>query len=94
MVVGYSLFLVGLVGVVIGVGSIIRVLMGLELMLLGGVVNMVISGLLLDDVFGLQFGIVILSVAATESALGLGVLISYFRVCGSISFSSLNLLQR
>lgn len=72
---------------------IIIILISLELLLLSININFVIFSIFLDDFFGQIFALIILGVAAAESALGLAILIIYFRLRGSISIFVLNLLK-
>lgn len=61
--------------------------MSIELMLLSINLNFIVSSLLLDDSSGLVFSLIILSLAASESALGLALLIVYFRLRGALSIN-------
>ncbi|MCL4120476.1 UNVERIFIED_CONTAM: hypothetical protein GTU68_065753 [Idotea baltica] len=67
--------------------NIIITLMSIELMLLSINLNFIVSSLLLDDSSGLVFSLIILSLAASESALGLALLIVYFRLRGALSIN-------
>ncbi len=83
----YFLFCVGLVGIFLMRKNIIITLMSIELMLLSINLNFIVSSLLLDDSSGLVFSLIILSLAASESALGLALLIVYFRLRGALSIN-------
>ena len=87
------LFLVGVLGIVINKRNIIIVLMSIELMLIAINLNFIICSVYLDDVFGQVFALLVLTVAAAESAVGLAILVVYYRVRGDISVSSLTLLN-
>lgn len=73
------LFVVGIIGISLSKKNIILIIMSLELMLLSS--NYIYSyfSLYLDDLMGQVFSLLILSVGAAESALGLALVISYYR---------------
>jgi NADH-quinone oxidoreductase subunit K len=72
---------------------IIIILISLELLLLSININFIVFSIFLDDFFGQVFALIILGVAAAESALGLAILIIYYRLRGSISIDVLSLLK-
>lgn len=76
---------IGVLGIIVNRRNIIIILMSIELMLVGVNMNLVLYSVYLDDIMGEVFGIFILTVAAGESAVGLGILIVYYRVRGWIS---------
>lgn len=92
-VVGLIIYLIGVVSIVSSRQDIVKLIMSIELMLVGVTLNMVLTSILIDDVVGEVFGIFILTVAAGESAIGLGILISYFRIRGNVEMEHLNLVQ-
>jgi len=67
--------------------------MSIELMLLSLNFCFIISTVLLDDIMGQVFALYVLVVAAAESAIGLSILVAYYRVRGTISVQYLNLLR-
>lgn len=79
------LFLVGMLGIFITRKNIIIILMSIELMLLAINVNFVVASLYLDDLLGQVFALFVLTVAAAESAIGLAILVAYFRVKGAVT---------
>lgn len=81
------LFIIGFLGVTINYNSILIVLMGIELMLLSTSLNFIISSVYLNDIYGQIFSIFILTVAASESAIGLAILIVYYKLKGDIQIS-------
>lgn len=87
------LFGLGLLGLMLNRRSFIILLMCLELMLLGVSCGFVWFSLTLDSALGLIFTLFVLTVAAGESAVGLAIFVSYYRVRGSISVKSSNLLR-
>jgi len=78
------IFFVGLLGLFITRKNIIIILMCVELMLLGVNVNCVLYSVYLDDVLGQIFALFVLTVAAAESAIGLAILVVYYRIKGTI----------
>ena len=87
------LFGLGLLGLMLNRRSFIILLMCLELMLLGVSCGFVWFSEALDSALGLMFTLFVLTVAAGESAVGLAIFVSYYRVRGSISVKSSNLLR-
>lgn len=90
---GYMIFLVGLLGIVLNRRNIIIILMSVELILLGVNMNLLLSSVSLDDLVGELFALLVLTVAAAESGVGLGILVVYYRVRGSIRMDRIRLLQ-
>ena len=68
-------------------------LMSIELMLLAISFLFLINSVVIDNIIGQLFTIMILTVAAAESAIGLAILVAYYRVRGTIAVRSLNLLR-
>ena len=91
--VGLILFIIGIVGIVVNRKNIILMLMSIELMLLSINFILIIAASILDNIHGQLFALYILVVAAAESAIGLSILVSYYRVKGSISVKYINLLR-
>jgi NADH-quinone oxidoreductase subunit K len=83
----FFLFLIGLVGIVFNRRNIIIIILCIELVLLSQNLNFVTFSMYLDDLVGQIFTLFILTVAAAESAIGLALLILYYRVRGSITGS-------
>ena len=91
--IGLVFFLIALLGIIINRTSLILVLMCLELLLLSVSLLFVYSTTILS-LMGGQFAVIlILTVAACESALGLAIMVSYYRITGHISIKLLNLLR-
>jgi len=92
---GYStaLFLVGVLGMILQRRSILVVLMSIELMLLAVNLNFIVYSNYLDDIVGQVFALLILTVAAAESAVGLAILVVYYRVRGTIAMETAHLRQ-
>lgn len=91
--VSSALFMIGLMGIIVNRRSIIVLLMCIELMLLAVNLQRLIYSVYLDDLMGQVFALYVLTVAAAESAIGLGILVVYFRVRGSIAMHSMNLMR-
>ena len=79
------LFSIGLAGVVLNRKHIILILMCLEIMLLAVNVNLITFSIFLDDMVGQIFALLVLTVAAAESSIGLAILVAYYRRRGTIS---------
>jgi NADH-quinone oxidoreductase subunit K len=92
VVSNYNLIFAGLLGVIYNRNSILIILMGIEMTLLGLNLNFITFSLIANDFLGQIFAFFILTVAAAESAIGLAIIIAYFKVHGNIlinEFSSL-----
>lgn len=87
------LFLIGVIGIIINRKNIIILLMCIELILLAINFLLLTSSILLDNINGQIFAFYILVVAASESAIGLSILVAYYRVRGSIAIKYINLLK-
>lgn len=88
-----SLFFVGLFGFFLTKKHVILILIAIELVLLAANLLVCVFSLLLDDLFGQMFALIILTIAAAESAIGLAILLINFRLRGSVFISFLNLLK-
>jgi len=78
------LFLIGALGLVLNRKSILITIMSIELMLLAVNLNFIIFSIYLDDITGHIFVIFILTIAATESAIGLAILTVYYKLKNTI----------
>lgn len=74
------LFLIGVLGLVLNRKNILITIMSIELMLLAVNLNFVIFSIYLDDIIGYVFVLFILTIAATESSIGLSILSSYYKL--------------
>jgi len=93
LAVASVLFLIGLSGIILNRKNIIVMLMSVELMLLAVNLNFIIYSVYLDDIMGQIFALLVLTVAAAEAAIGLAILVVYYRVRGSISVENIHLLR-
>jgi NADH-quinone oxidoreductase subunit K len=87
------IFLIGSCGIFISYKHILIILLAFELLILAIVIVFVSSSVLLDDILGQLYALLILAVAASESALGLALIIAFYRLRGSISVDLINLLK-
>jgi NADH-quinone oxidoreductase subunit K len=91
--VAMILFLIGLSGIFLNRKNIIILLMSIELMLLAINFNFIIFSVFLDDILGQLFALLILTVAAAESAIGLAILVIYYRIRGTIAIEFIDLMK-
>ena len=82
------LFLIGILGFVLNRKNIILMLISIEIMLLSITFLILLSSMSFDDMLGQTFSIYIISVAGAESAVGLGILVAFYRLRGSISINN------
>jgi NADH-quinone oxidoreductase subunit K len=93
IIVSVTLFIIGLVGFLVNRKNILLLLLALEIMLLSVNINFVVFSVFLDDLLGQIFTLIVLTVAAAESALGLAILIVYYRVRGGIALDTVQTLR-
>ncbi len=89
----FALFLTGVLGIIVNRKNIIVLLMSIELMLLAINFMLIVGSSVMDDIYGQLFALYILVVAASESAIGLSILVAYYRVRGTIAVKFINLLR-
>ena len=88
------LFFIGVLGLVLNRKNILITIMSIELMLLSVNLNFVVFSIYLDDVVGYVFVLFVLTVAATESAIGLAILSVYYRLKQTIQMDNIKNLKR
>lgn len=93
LTIAMILFLIGITGIVLNRKNILIMLMSVELMLLAVNFNFILYSVYLDDAIGQHFAVLILTVAAAESAIGLAILVVYYRVRGTIAVENIHLLR-
>ncbi len=93
LTVGAILFTLGAVGIFLNRKNVITILMCIELMLLAVNINLVAFSTHLGDLNGQIFAMFILTVAAAEAAIGLAILVVYFRNRGSIAVEDINVMR-
>jgi NADH-quinone oxidoreductase subunit K len=91
--VAIGLFFIGLFGIFINRKNLLTIIICLELILLSINLNLLISAYYLDDIMGEIFVVIILTVAAAESSIGLAILIIYYRLRGTIAIEFINYLK-
>jgi NADH-quinone oxidoreductase subunit K len=91
--VSMSLFLIGLLGIVLNQRNVIIMILSLEILLLGVNLNFLIFSVFMDDMFGQIFALYVLTIAAGESAIGLALLVRLFSTRGNINIKLLNKLN-
>ena len=79
------LFLIGILGFVLNRKNIILMLISIEIMLLGITFLILISSISFDDILGQTYAIYVISIAGAETAVGLGILIAFYRLRGNIT---------
>ncbi|MDG4604214.1 MAG: NADH-quinone oxidoreductase subunit NuoK [Defluviicoccus sp.] len=87
------LFAIGIFGIFLNRKNIIVILMSVELMLLAVNINFVSFATSLNDLVGQVFAMFVLTVAAAEAAIGLAILVIYFRNRGTIAVEDINLMK-
>jgi len=87
------LFFIGVFGIVINRRNIIIILMSIELMLVAVNFNFIIFSVFQDNIMGQIFAIFVLTVAAAESAIGLAILVVYYRLRGTIAVDQIRLMK-
>ncbi|MBB4659772.1 NADH-quinone oxidoreductase subunit NuoK [Parvularcula dongshanensis] len=85
LLVAGILFAIGAGGIFLNRKNVIVILMSIELMLLAVNINMVAFSIYLGDLVGQVFAFIVLTVAAAEAAIGLAILVTFFRNRGDIS---------
>ena len=90
---GAILFTIGVLGIFLNKKNVIIILMSIELILLSVNINFVASSVYLGDLSGQIFAMFTLTVAAAEAAIGLAILVVFFRNLGSIEVQQINKLK-
>ena len=92
LTVAAILFTLGIFGIFLNRRNVIIILMSVELMLLAANINLVAFSARLGDLVGQVFAMFVLTVAAAEAAIGLAILVVYFRNRGSIAVEDINMM--
>ena len=93
LTVGAILFTLGIFGIFLNRKNVIIILMSVELMLLAVNINFIAFSAHLNDLVGQIFALFVLTVAAAEAAIGLAILVVYFRNRGSIAVEDINMMK-
>ena len=93
LVVAAALFTLGVLGIFLNRKNVIIILMSIELMLLAVNINLVAFSHALGDLAGQVFALFVLTVAAAEAAIGLAIVVVYYRNRGSIAVEDINVMK-
>jgi NADH-quinone oxidoreductase subunit K len=93
LAVGAILFVLGVLGIFLNRKNVIVILMAIELILLAVNINLVAFSAFLHDMTGQVFAMFVLTVAAAEAAIGLAILVIYYRNRGSIAVDDINQMK-
>lgn len=93
LVVGAILFVLGVLGIFLNRKNVIVILMAVELILLAVNINLVAFSAFMNDLVGQVFAMLVLTVAAAEAAIGLAILVIYFRGRGTIAVDDVNRMK-
>jgi NADH-quinone oxidoreductase subunit K len=87
------LFTLGVLGIFVNRKNVIVILMSVELILLAVNINLVAFSSFLNDIVGQVFALFVLTVAAAEAAIGLAILVVFYRNRGSIAVEDINMMR-
>ena len=93
LVVAAILFTIGVFGIFVNRKNVIVILMSIELILLAVNINLVAFSVFLHDVVGLIYALFVLTVAAAEAAVGLAILVTFFRWRGDIAVDDASVMR-
>src|SRR5580693_7825160 len=93
LTVAAILFTIGVLGIFLNRKNVIVILMSIELILLSVNINFVAFSSFLGDLVGQVFALFVLTVAAAEAAIGLAILVTYYRNRGSIAVEDVDLMK-
>jgi len=93
LTLGAIIFSIGVLGIFLNRKNVIIILMSIELILLAVNINLVSFSIYLQDIVGQVFVIFILTVAAAEAAIGLAIIVAYYKNKGSINVETINTLK-
>ncbi len=93
LTVAAILFTIGIFGIFLNRKNVIIILMSIELMLLAVNINLVAFSAFLQDLTGQVFALLVLTVAAAEAAIGLAILVTYFRNRATIAVEDINMMK-
>ena len=93
LVLGAIIFSLGMIGIFLNRKNVIVILMSIELILLAVNINLVSFSIFLQDIVGQVFTMLILTVAAAEAAIGLAIIVVYYRNSGTIRVEEIDKLK-
>ena len=93
LAVAAILFTIGVLGIFVNRKNVIVILMSIELILLAVNINLVSFSVFLHDVVGQIYALIVLTVAAAEAAVGLAILVTFFRIRGDIAVDDASVMR-
>ena len=93
LILGAIIFTTGVIGIFLNRKNVIVILMSIELILLAVNINLVSFSIFLNDLSGQIFTLCVLTVAAAESAIGLAIIVTYYRNAGTINVEEIKNLK-
>jgi len=93
LTLGAIIFTIGIIGIFLNRKNIIVILMSIELILLAVNINLVSFSVFFNDLIGQIFALFILTVAAAEAAIGLAIIVAYYRNTGTVHVEEINSLK-
>ena len=93
LTLGSIIFTIGVIGIFLNRKNIIVILMSIELILLAVNINFVSFSIFLNDLVGQIFALFILTVAAAEAAIGLAIIVAYYRNTGTVHVEEIDSLK-
>ena len=93
LTLGAIIFTIGIIGIFLNRKNIIVILMSIELILLSVNINLVSFSVFFNDLVGQIFALFILTVAAAEAAIGLAIIVAYYRNTGTVHVEDIDSLK-
>ena len=93
LILSATIFIIGITGLFMNRKNVIAILMSIELMLLSVNINFIAFSVYLSELSGQIFSLIILTIAAAETSIGLAILVVYFRNKGSIEIGDINQMK-
>ena len=93
LTLGAIIFTIGIIGIFLNRKNVIVILMSIELILLAVNINLVSFSVFFNDLVGQIFALFILTVAAAEAAIGLAIIVVYYRNTGTVHVEEINSLK-
>lgn len=93
ILLSFIIFLIGFCGMFLFRKHVINILISLELIILSININFIVGSCFFDDLLGQIYSLVILSIAASETSIGLAIIVVYYRLRGGISVDLISLLK-
>ena len=93
LILSALLFAIGVIGIFLNRKNVIIILMSIEIILLSVNLNLIAFSYFLNDLTGQIFSLFVLTVAAAEAAIGLAILVVFYRNLGSIEVNKINKLK-